>query len=253
MPTRLRALTVSKVDFVDRPADPHARIAVWKRDTASTPPPGGSADPALEHTKDGEMPNPLTLTPEVRKGLNPDVLAYIEQAEASASAADVVADEVSPAADDVTKRSDVPEDVRDMIAKQADVLAEVRKQADAATALAQSEVTKREEREWGDRLAKFDGVLPEGAASKFRKMAAVDPDAVEDIIKSMDALRSQVDESALFASFGKAAPADGSPEARFDSAVSEVAKRDGIDNVDATAKVLSTPEGETLYNALQEG
>lgn len=237
MPTLLHGLGITKVDFVDRPADPHARMLVWKRDHSSTETDGIKPDAAATE-KEGAMPdNPLTE--EVREGLPEDVAKAIDdlKAERDALAEQVdtltaAAEQGEPSPDDIEK-ADLPEPVR----KRMD---ELEAQAREATEIAKREREMRETREWSDRIAKFDGVLPEDAPTKFRRLAEHDGDLANDILKALSALSEQVDESALFKSAGfDGTPAEGSAEAALDARAREIAKAEGIDEVEAFAKATS--------------
>lgn len=249
MPHLLRGLQVTKVDFVDRMADPHARAALWKRDSSE---PGNT--PGHDDPKEGTVPENLTLTDEVRKGLPEDVRDYLASLETRISAlGDAGAVEPSEAAaeqtpnDDIAKRDDLPEDVRAAIAKRDEEITALRKSAEEATTIAKAERDARIEREWADRLAKFDGALPDDAASKFRALAEHNADLAEDLVKSLTSLSEQVDASALFKSAGRDVAAEGSAEGILDAKASDIAKRDGIDSVEAFAKAAE--ENPDVYEA----
>lgn len=256
MPHMLRSLRIGKVDFVDRPADPHARMAIWKRDTSN--PPSGEA-PDADDPKEGTVPEIPTLTDEVRKGLPEEAVDVIDaltaalneartgEGDAAADTDGAAADADADKTDDLAKRDDLPEDVRAAIAKRDAEIEALRKSAEAADQKVEAEIAKRETREWADRLAKFDGALPEDAPEKFRALAKSDADLAEDMVKALDALREQVDTAALFKAAGHDQPADGSAEATLNKRVSEIAKSDGIDAVEAEAKFLDTPEGQKVY------
>lgn len=249
MPSLLRSLSIGKVDFVDRPADPHARTAIWKRDGAAP-----DDDP-----KEGNVPEIPTLTDEVRKGLPEEAVDIIDaltaaledaqsgEGDADADATDDAAADADADAGDLAKRDDLPEDVREALRKRDEQMEAMQKRLDESEEKRAAEIRKREVREWGEKIAKFDGVLPENADEKFADLADHDADLADEIVKALDALNEQVDKSALFGSAGTDLDAEeGSALAALETKSKEIAKRDDIDEVEAFAK--ATEENPDLYD-----
>lgn len=249
MPNLLHNLRIGSVAFVDRPADPHARMAIWKRDSSTST---DEAD-ATQTPEEGVMPdNPLTE--KVREGLSEDVVKAIdalveenaslrEQVEKAADAPETTPEDTSA---DVTKRDDLPDDVKEAIAKRDAEIEELRKSADSANKAVEEEIRKREEREWKSRIAKFDGVLPDEAPAKFRALAKFDSDLAEEVVKALEALSEQVDKSALYGQRGiDGIPEPTDAEQAMEAKAAEIAKRDNVDEVEAFAKAAQ--ENPDLY------
>lgn len=248
MATRLVRPQWSKVDLVDRPADPHATFLITKRDEVekSSPtasqvhadapvggdkkkkdkktPPGNS--PEVAKKEEGAMPE--KLSEEVRKSLDPAVLAYVTELEAAAEAGT----EPAPVGDesDVTKRDDIPADVLALITKRDEELEAVSKRAEEAEKVAKAERDQRVLREWTDRVAKFDvlGLEVETVAKQFKDLADKDETLAESLIKSLEGLSEQAATSALFEEIGKAESHANSAEAAFELVVKSIQEADKV-------------------------
>lgn len=237
----LRNTRVGKVDFVDRGADEHARLMIWKRDSESSTP-NPDANPA-EGTRTTEEANvAVELTEEVRKGLPEDVRDYLDSLEQRIAAAEESKDAGTEAQDadstdeadeaEVAKRDDLPE----AVIKRMDAL---EKRAADAEAIAKREHDLRVEREWADRLAKFDGgALGEDAPATFRELEETNPDLASKVVKTMEALQEKVDTSALFSEAGHNQPAPESAEAEIEKRASALAKEKDISVEEAWGEVV---------------
>lgn len=202
MPYRLRDARWTKVDFVDRGADEHARLLVWKRDNP------------VPNEKEAVVADPINEA---------STEEPIDEATTPVEKSDVA---------DVPSANETPDSV-----SKADYEALIKRLAEAEETIA-----KREEaiakREWADRLAKFDGVLPEDAVDHFVALDATAPDLAKGLLGMLDGLREQVDMSALYAEAGNNSTTEGSAEAEIDKRANALAAETGQDYSEAYAEVL---------------
>lgn len=327
-PTWLRKPMWKSVDLVDNPADEHARIAIWKRDTTTVANdstttntfhldfsgreeeeiekrtfsaeqrrtlakkghalPDGSfpivnrddlsnaiqafgrakdKEKAKRHIikraralgatemlpdswsikkKEGAMPD--TLDEDVRKSLDEDVQAYITDLETKLEGAAGQNPSSTDTNDDpspITKRDDLPEDVREYIAKQDSALEKVSKALETTNETLASEVEKREIREWTDRFDELDTLQFEDrddVIKNFRELAKQSPDLAEKQFSALKKANEQASEGSLFAELGSegSPPAAGSAEAEMEKVVKSVQEDQEVDETEAWAIVTDT-------------
>lgn len=324
MATRLVRPQWSKVDLVDRPADPHAVFRIHKRDAVEKSSPTASAvhadrpvtdedeeeygpeerrrlaksgealedgsfpivtkkdlegailalsrakdqEAAQRHIvkraealeamellpgswqaekKEGSMPE--KLAEEVLKSLPQaaqDYITALESAQAEGGS------EPSTGTVDITKRSDIPEDVLALIAKRDEDLAEIRKRAEEAEAVAKAERDARVLNEWRDRVAKFDGLGldVEETAQNFKSLAETNSELAENLMKSLSGLREQAETSALFEEIGKAEQHANSAEGALETIVKSIQAEEKVS--EAVAWDLALERNPELYARYSE-
>lgn len=255
MATRLRMARWSKVDLVDRPADAHARIALWKRDGR----PGVREDDGSDKSKEGNMPIDKAvldaLPDDVRKSVQELVREHEEATEKNATleerltALEAAATATTPSEEDedVTKRDDLPQDVRDAIAKRDAELDAVTKRLEAAEAIAKAERDQRLTKEWNDRIAGLDalGLDVEETAKRFKDLADVSPELADDLVAKMSAANEQARAGNLFTEVGKRGGNENGAESKMESVVKSIAAEKGVD--EAEAWLIASDTHKALY------
>lgn len=201
-PSFLKDLRLGRVDFVDRGAQAHSRIAIFKRDDRNA------------HQLEKNMPKLEDLPEEVQKSVAPlldERDSKIEELEAKI--AELSAEHENESEADVTKRDDLPEDVRVALQKRDEELAELREQIAKADADAKAERAERRKSEWRSRIAKMDALNldQDEYATRMLALEGADSDLAEDIAKMLETLDSRASEmeSSLFEPIGKSY--DGEP------------------------------------------
>lgn len=149
-----------------------------------------------------------------------------------------------PQATDDEMLKSVPPAVRDLILKE---------RAERETLA--TELTKERERRANEeaiaKAASWTGLGIEVTefAPNIAKLRAVDAELAKSFEDVLDGASKVVEASALFKTAGRDAPAEGSAQGKLDALTKEyMAKSTSEDYAEAQAAVLSTPEGEALYN-----
>lgn len=188
--------------------------------------------------EEGEMPR--TLSDEVRKGLPDDVQAYLTDLEAEV--AKKAPSDDNP--DDITKRDDIPEDIKKMFADQ-------KAAAERAESIAKAERDLRLTKEWEARLSSLDALtLEDGVAKSFKELADTNPELAENVAKTLEGLNEQAQTSGLFEEIGKSASYATTGEGKLESIVKGIMAEDKVD--EPTAWDLASqrhPEAYELYLA----
>lgn len=195
--------------------------------------------------EEGTMPR---LTDEVRKSLDPTVQAYIANLEKNQRDE---GDGAPGAGDDITKREDLPEDVRKRF---EDMNARV----EAAEKVAKAERDARLEREWRDRvesISLFDEEEVGKVAKSLKDLADTDEDLATTMVETMKGLSTKAEAAGLFSEVGKNDAGGGGAEAKFEAIVKSLRENDpNLDEATAWEKAISTnPDVYADYVAEQEG
>lgn len=157
--------------------------------------------------EEGAMPEPLSE--EILKSLPDEALEYIGDLERKLDEGNI-----EPSNQDVTKRDDLPVEVREEIEKRDAELATITKRLEQAEAVAKAERDARITREWEDRVSRLDHLtLPDEVVKQFKTLADTQPEFADEIYKSLVAANEQTESAAIFSEIGKSAPAEGSAEA----------------------------------------
>lgn len=253
-PTWLRNLKMTKVDLVDRPADEHAMISLYKREGSPLAPDGtvlgdafsendamlNPASPLSRQSREvtkieqeGKMPE---LDEEILKGLPDEVLNYIGHLE------QVALEKADDAADgeeedeDMAKSLELPEGVQELLAKRDAEIEELRKSANDAQAVAKAERDLRVTREWRDKVTKLDSLSfedTEAVVKSLKELADTNPELAEATFKTLSAANGQAESAALFSEIGKAAPAEGSAEAKLEKVVKGIMESEKVSEPEA--------------------
>lgn len=264
MPNRLSKLRLTKVDLVDRGAQgPHAAVRIYKRDldgeVTETP------DPQEGSGGDQKEKSVGKLSEEVRKGLPDDVQEYLTSLEGDKDSLEselADAREQLEAADAggegggagteeepvLSKMEDLPEEVRQYLAKRDADFESLSKRAEEAEDIAKKERDARQLREWRDRVAKYEplGIDVDEVAQEFKDLADVNEELTDKLVKRLDALTEQVQTSELFAEIGKRGPAEGSAESQLEGIVKSYREADpNVDEPSAWDRALA--EHPELY------
>ena len=232
---RLRKLRVESVDLVDRGAQgPNARVALFKRDAGSdtnvddtsTSTPGTVK--SQEHEKEMSVGK---LSEEVLKSLPDEARQLIEDLTEEVETLETERDELKEQADSsaqpegeeegeeeptLAKRDDLPEDVRKYLESKDAEYEAVNKRLEEAEKIAKQERDTRLEREWTDRIAKFDaiGVDAEKIGKQFKTLADKDDELAEELVETLKALNEQSKTASLFEEVGKRSPTEDSADFR---------------------------------------
>lgn len=241
--TRLRKLQLSKVDLVDRGADEHARVAIWKR----------APDIPVADDKEAAMPlskTELEALPEaVRKHIDALEGTAADAANALAEAERKLVEATTPtteetADEDITKRDDIDPRVLEAITKRDEEIVELRKRAEQAEVIAKAEQLSRRKRETRERIAKADLSAEESDALVDDIIELEDAgkdELAKRLIEKMDALAEQSRTAALFEELGNPSPTAGSAEDKIEEIAKSYRENDpGLTHAQAVAKAVET-------------
>lgn len=199
----LKDLRLGRVDFVDRGAQEHSRIAIFKRDSNA-------------HQQEHNMPKLEDLPEEVQKSVAPlldERDSTIEELKAEIEELRAAAPDPNESEEDVSKRDDLPEDVRVALQKRDDELAALREQVAKSEETAAAERKERRTRDWRDTIAKYDALNLDQDEYAERMIALEDADSevAADVVKMFDTINARVSEidEQLFEPIGKSY--DGEP------------------------------------------
>lgn len=144
--------------------------------------------------------------------------------------------------DDISKRDDVPEDVREILRKQEERLEKAEK-------VAKAERDMRLEREERERVAKLNNLSLDvnEVAPLMKRVRDTDEDLAEEVMKTLRGLNEQIETSELFKEFGNDSPAEGSAEAKIEKAAQKILK-DDPDISAAEAEALAVEQNPSLYS-----
>lgn len=178
--------------------------------------------------EEGAMPR--TLSEEVRKGLSDEAREYLEELEAEvAKNAETPPSgkEDDPDPQDITKRDDIPEDIKKMFSDQAEAVAK-------AESIAKEERDRRLTREWEERLAGLNELgIEKSSAKDFKELAEVNPDLAENITKSLEALAQRSEMATLFEEIGKGDAHAATAEGQLEQVVKSIAKEEKVSEPEA--------------------
>lgn len=261
-PTWLKDMSMTKVDAVDRPADEHALIAMFKNE-------GGIPDdffypegtilkgdgPLTEESatieingeepvnkEEGEMPK---LKDEVLKGLPDEVLSYIGHLETELSKADSESDDEESSdsedsedeeSDDMEKSLKLPDDVVEMLRKRDEEIEALRKSADASAAIAKAERDLRITREWRQKVDGLDSLTfddKDSVVKGLKDLSDTNPDLANAVLGTLEKANGQAESAALFSEIGKGAPAEGSAEGKMEAVVKSIMASDEVSEPEA--------------------
>lgn len=173
--------------------------------------------------EEGAMP--LTLSEEVRKGLPDDVQAYLTDLEAEVAKKDAPPEATTP--ETVAKRDDLPEDIKKMFSDQAEAIAK-------AESVAKAERDLRLNREWQDRIGKFEHLgLDEGVAKSFKELSDTDSELADTVVKALEGLNEKAEVSALFEEIGKSEEFQGTGEGKLESVVKSIQNDEKVSEPEA--------------------
>lgn len=178
--------------------------------------------------EEGTMPE--KLTEEVRKSLPQEVQDYLASLEA---AAEEGATEPSPGGgteEELSKRDDIPEDVRELINKRDEELAAISKRAEEAEKVAKAERDARVLREWQDRVTKVADVVEDvdSTATELKELADTNPELADKLMKRFEALQEQAATSALFEEIGKTERFANSAEGQLEQVVKSIQESEKV-------------------------
>lgn len=204
--------------------------------------------------------------PEPEKTPEPGTDPALEQRVADVEAKLAEATETIKAKDEeiekLKKNAPAPSEPEDVLKSVTDpvVKAEIERirKADAEKeerlAKAEEEIKKNRE-EAADKAAsehvagftKFLSVEVDKFGPAFRKLKDVDEAAATIVEQTLTAANEAVETASLYGEVGKARMAEGSAEAKIDQMAKSYAAEHDVSIAEATAKVLESEEGKTLY------
>lgn len=266
---RLTNIDLSEISLVDDPANEHAKVTLWKRNSPDNPDNSAGAPGVQISSKEVHMdPKELEKKLGELETQNAELTKQVEKAQNEAKSAQSVADTIEKAAkengleinkaDDgtvtVSKKDDeyvdfngtkiaksqCPKEVLDAIEKGNKEIAELKKAQEAET------LAKRAREE----LPNLGG-KPEAKGELLKFIDGLESGQKDELMKSLKAADHAV--SKMFKEIGKTGNDDeNSAEGRLNKMVSEFQKSSGKTYEQAYAEVTKTKEGAQLLAQAEE-
>jgi hypothetical protein len=293
MPERITSLHVNRVAFVPAGDNPEAEIVLWKgkpgsmtysssANAVASKDAAPKRDPRLTRGRvdrlrqaweslgavigeasreEDTVTDTAAKQYELPSDAPEELRAYVEglQAEAATAKAElekVQEQEEAPDADaEIAKAlAEVPEAVRELIAKAKDDAEAAQAEAAAAT----EQIAKMQEAsETAEAIAKasewrFLRLDAAAMGKMLRALRKADPDLAEQVETALGAANAVASESLVEIGKGGGSDAPTEAEAKLRALADEIAKRDGITQGEAFVKALSTDEGKALHREAEK-